>query len=78
MEQNVPGPKQKAKKIIKKDTGNLMMHLDPYTWIYVSLGAGLLQVRNGMNCGCEEVPNNSTLYQTAFVSKSITCLVVLQ
>ena len=31
----------------------------------VSLGAGLLQVQYGMNCGVDEVPDNATLHTIA-------------
>ena len=37
----------------------------------VSLGARLLKVRDGMNYGHDEVPDNATLQQIAFTSKSL-------
>ena len=46
-----------------------MMHLDLYLKgdaSGVSLGARLLQVRDGMNCGHDEVPNNAILHPIAF------------
>ena len=39
----------------------------------VSLGAGLLQLREGMNCGLDEVLNNVTLCSIAFSSKCLSC-----
>ena len=38
----------------------------------VNLGAGLLQVRDGMNCGHDEIPENAILHPTAFISKSLS------
>ena len=38
----------------------------------VSLGAGLLQIRDGMNCGCDEVPDNATLHPNVFINKSLS------
>ena len=37
----------------------------------VSLGAGLLQVREGINCGHDEVPDNLTLGSTASANKCL-------
>ena len=37
----------------------------------VSLGTLLLQVREGMNCGHDEVSDNVTLCPFAFASKSL-------
>ena len=37
---------------------------------YVTLGAKLLQVRNGMNCQHDEVPDNATLCPIVFASKT--------
>ena len=36
-----------------------------------SLGAGLLQVRDDMTCGCDKVPDNATLFPFTFTSKSL-------
>ena len=38
----------------------------------VDLGAGLLQVREGLKCGCDEVADNAILCSTAFASKSLS------
>ena len=38
----------------------------------VSLGASLLQVRDGMNCGKDEIPENTALCPIAFASKKLT------
>ena len=40
---------------------------------YVSLGAGLLQVREGMYCGFDEVQDNVNQCPIAFGSKSLSC-----
>ena len=37
----------------------------------ISLGAGLLQVKYGINCGQEEVPKNTAMCTIAFVSMSL-------
>ena len=37
----------------------------------VGLRSRLLQVRDGMNCGHDKVPDNATLHPHAFASKSI-------
>ena len=37
----------------------------------VGLGVGLLQVREGMNCLCDEAPDDMALYPIAFTSKSL-------
>ena len=34
-------------------------------------GAGVPQVRDGMNCGCNKIPENATLHPLAFTSKSL-------
>ena len=36
------------------------------------LSAGLLQEINGMNCACDETPNNAILTPIAFVCKSLS------
>ena len=38
----------------------------------VGLGASLLQVNEGMNCGHDQVPDNATLPPVAFASKSLS------
>ena len=52
------------------------MQLDPYTYTSIDksgigLGAGLLQVRDGMNCWHDETPDNAILCLTAFARKSL-------
>ena len=37
----------------------------------VGLGAELLQLRDGMNCGHDEVPDSVTLCLTVFARKSL-------
>ena len=66
----------KAKIIIKQDaylkfynaSKPLYLETDAYG---VGLEAGLLQVREGMNYGCDEVTDNMTLCPTAFASTSM-------
>ena len=36
----------------------------------ISLVAGFLQVREGINCGCDKIPDNVTLCPIAFAIKS--------
>ena len=64
----------RAKKIIKKDICTKFYDTSRPLYLEtdasdVDLGAGLLQVRDGMNCGHDEVPDNAKLYPTAFTSK---------
>ena len=63
----------RTKKIVKKDAG--MKFYDVFRSLYletdasgVGHGAKLLQVRDGMNCGNDEVQNNATLPPNAFTS----------
>ena len=67
---------EKARKLITKDA--CMKFYDALKPLYlkkdvsgIDLGAGLLQVRQGMNCGHDEVPKNVTLHLTTFASKSL-------
>ena len=73
-----PNLYNKAKKVIKKDP--CMKFYDTSRPLYpetdasgVSLAAGLLQVREGMNCENDEVPDNATLHPFAFTNKSLSC-----
>ena len=38
----------------------------------IGLGTGLLQEREGMNCGHDKVPHSATLCLIAFTSKSLS------
>ena len=38
----------------------------------ISLGARLLQVSDGMDCGCDKISNNVILQPIAFTSKSFS------
>ena len=67
----------KAKKGIKKDT--CMKFYDVSGALYQetdssggSLGARALQVREGINCGNDKVPDYATLHVTTFTSKSLS------
>ena len=67
----------RAKKIIKKDA--CMIFYDTCRPLNletdasgVSLPAGLLQVRNGMNWEQEKVKDNATLHPNAFASKNLS------
>ena len=40
----------------------------------VNLGTGLLKARDGMNYGCDDVPDNATLHPIAFASKTYQVL----
>ena len=66
----------KTKKIMKQDTcvkfcdasRSLCLETNvPGT----NLGAALLHVREAMNCGCNELPENVNLHPTMFASKSL-------
>ena len=66
----------RAKKTVKNDA--CMKIYNASTTLYLgndesgdSLGARLLQVRDGMNCRHNKVPDNVTLCPTAFTSKSL-------
>ena len=65
----------KAKKIITKDA--CMKFYNALKPFYletdasgIGLGTCLLQVREGLNCGCDKVPDIATLCLIAFTSKS--------
>ena len=47
---------------------SLYLHMDA---LDVSIGARLLHVRDGMDCGHDKVPDNTTLCQIAFNIKSL-------
>ena len=55
---------------------NSMMYQGHYTLETdnsgIVLRAGLLQVKDGMNCGQDEVLDNRGLYPIAFASKSLS------
>ena len=67
----------KAKKIMKQDA--CMKFYDALKPLYLEIDASgiilqaeLFQVREGMNCGSDEVPDNVTLHLIAFASKSMS------
>ena len=66
----------KTKKIIQKDAcikfynASRLLYLEPDA-SGVDLRAGILQVRGGMNCGCDKVLYNVALHSTAFASKNL-------
>ena len=66
-----------AKTIVKKDA--CMNCNDMARCLYletnsssIGLRAKLLQVRDGMNCGCDATPDNIILCPMAFTSKSLS------
>ena len=63
----------RAKNTVKKmHVCNSMTQQDPFTYASGDgLGARLVQVRDVMNCGHDEVPDNALLCPTAFASKSL-------
>ena len=67
----------KSKMIIRKDT--YIKFYDASRSLYletdasgVSLGARLLQVRDGMNCEHDKLPDNANLCPFAFASKCLS------
>ena len=69
----------KVKKLITKDA--CMKFYNVLKPLYlemdasgIGLGAGLFQVREGMNCGHEKVQDNVTLFRIVFASKSLTSM----
>ena len=64
----------KAQKIIKTDKCMKCCNISRCLYLEtgalgVSLGARLVQVRAGMNCGHDEISDNATLHLIAFTSK---------
>ena len=66
MEQDNQDLYEKAKTIVKRHTQ--MKFYDVTRSLYldtdasgIGLGAGLLQVRNGMSYGCDEIPDHAIL-----------------
>ena len=79
MEKNVPGSVRKGKEN-SQENGSIqfynvarLLYLETGT-SSISLGARLLQVRNGMNCGCDTIPDNAILHLIAFASKNPSSL----
>ena len=77
MEWNYQGLHDKAKKLIMKDA--YMKFYDALKALYletdaslIGLRAGLLRVREGMNCGHHEVTGNSTLCLIVFASRALS------
>ena len=67
----------KAKNVIRQDT--CMKFYDALKPLYletdtssIGLGVGLSQVRKGMNCRWEKVPDNTALFPTKFTSKTLS------
>ena len=67
----------KAKKIVKKDA--CMKFYDEVRSLNletnassISFGVGLLQVRHGMNCGCDETSDNEIPHPSAFINKNLS------
>ena len=78
-EQDVPGPVWQSKEY---DKNACMKFYDTPKSLYletdasgVSLGARLLHIRDGMNCGCDELPDNAAMCPVAFASKSLSSTV---
>ena len=66
-----------AMKIVKKEAWMKIFNASRPQYLGtdmsgVSLGAGVLQVRSGMNCGCDEVPDSTTLWPVTFASKNLS------
>ena len=62
----------RAKNIVKKDVCTKFYNATRLLYLETDAsGHGLLQIRNGMNCGCNEAPDNATLHLIAFTNKSL-------
>ena len=69
----------KVKNIIRQDacikfydaSKSLYLETDTYG---MRLGASLLQVRDGMNCGLDKVPDNTALHSNALTRKSLSSM----
>ena len=73
----------RAMKIIKKDACMKLYHTSRTLQLQtdassVYLGPGLLHIRDGMNCGCEKIPDNATLHPLPFGSMSFKCWAALK
>ena len=67
----------RAKKIVKKEVCMIFHNVSRPLYLEtdalgVNLGTTLLKVKDGMNCGHDEVPDNTTLHPTAFASKTLS------
>ena len=79
MEWDVPGSARQSKEHSQERCLHeiFIMHLSRPLYLEsdasgVSLGDRLSWVRDGLNCGCDKVPDNETLYPTASTSKSLS------
>ena len=64
-------------KIIKKDACLKFYNVAKPLYIEsnasgISLGTKLLQIRDGMNCGCDEILDNAILHPVAFAIGSLS------
>ena len=67
----------KAKNIIKQNTCMKFYHVSKALYLEtdtsgIGIGSHLLQVREGMNCGQDEVLDNTPLHSSVFASKSLS------
>ena len=67
----------KTKKMVKKDACMKFYNVARPLYLEtdtssISLGARLLEVRNDMNCGCDEIPDNAILHLIACTRKSFS------
>ena len=65
----------KAKEIVKKDVCIRFFNAARFLYLEtetsgIGIGTGLLRLRDGMNCGHDEMPHNAILHPTAFTSKT--------
>ena len=71
------GRLDRAKKIVKKDACRSFFNASRPLYLETDasgagLGARLLQIRNGMNCGKDKVSDNATLHPITFARKSLS------
>ena len=69
----------KAKQLNTKDAYmKLYGFQNPCTWghmhLVLALEPSVLQIREGMNFGCDELPDSATLHTIAFATKSLSSM----
>ena len=76
-QQHLPKPIQNSEDYYQKECNSGILQQEEQLYLEtkalgISVGASLVQVRDGLQFLRNEVPNNATLRQIAFVNKSLT------